>query len=199
MLQPCTLLLLSCACHRTLQMLLLRRPSLLLQLLLFRSPLTSAATLPRPAAAPASHQAASRKRSTSTTTPASKAAAGRTSSIHQQQPPSSAGHTPMDRFSCGSKATPQQGFPGFTPPPTAGGDGGTPSAKLGLFRTASKDSRGVERATPSPLPGGSGSAAALEQLQQQRLDSLTPDSRAKAVLQGALDLTPAAEGAKAGE
>ncbi|WIA28905.1 hypothetical protein OEZ86_011429 [Tetradesmus obliquus] len=142
-------------------------------------------------------KAASRKRSTTTTTPAGKAAAGRTSSIHQQQPPSSAGHTPMDRFSCGSKATPQQGFPGFTPPPTASGDGGTPSAKLGLFRTASKDSRGVERATPSPLPGGSGSAAALEQLQQQRLDSLTPDSRAKAVLQGALDLTPAAEGAKA--
>jgi hypothetical protein len=113
----------------------------------------------------------------------------------------------MDRFSCGSKSTPQQGFPGFTPPPTVGGDGGTPSAKLGLFKTASRDSRdagvgpGSGRATPSPLPGGgSGSAASLQQQQQQqRLASLTPDSRAKAALQGALDLTPAAKGAKAGE
>jgi hypothetical protein len=107
----------------------------------------------------------------------------------------------MDRFSCGSKSTPQQGFPGFTPPPTVGGDGGTPSAKLGLFKSASKGSRdaagGSGRSTPSPLPGG-GSAASLEEQQQQRLASLTPDSRAKAALQGALDLTPAAEGAKAG-
>ncbi|KAF6259292.1 muts domain V-domain-containing protein [Scenedesmus sp. NREL 46B-D3] len=128
--------------------------------------------------------ASSRKRSTSLSTPAGKAAAGRkprTSSI--SQPPSSAGHTPMDRLSCGFKATPQQGFPGFTPPPTVGGDGGTPSAKLGLFKSAGKGSRDAGlgiggaggRCTPSPLPGGGSSAA----------------------LQGALDLTPAAEGAKA--
>jgi hypothetical protein len=106
----------------------------------------------------------------------------------------------MDRFSCGSKSTPQQGFPGFTPLHTAASDGGTPSAKLGLFKSASKDGRdGADgRSTPSPLPGGEGSAATLEQ-QQARLASLTPDSRAKAALQGALDLTPAAEGAKAGE
>jgi hypothetical protein len=110
----------------------------------------------------------------------------------------------MDRFSCGSKLTPQQGFPGFTPLHTAASDGGTPSAKLGLFKSASKDGRDGNgltasgRSTPSPLPGGEGSAAMLEQ-QQARLASLTPDSRAKAALQGALDLTPAAEGAKAGE
>jgi hypothetical protein len=106
----------------------------------------------------------------------------------------------MERFSCGSKSTPQQGFPGFTPLHTAASDGGTPSAKLGLFKSASKDGRdgASGRSTPSPLPGCEGSAAALEQ-QQQRLASLTPDSRAKAALQGALDLTPAAEGTKAGE
>lgn len=127
--------------------------------------------------------------------------------------PSSAGHTPMDRFTCGVKSTPMPGFPGFTPPVTALRDHGTPNAKLGLFRASSRDpDNGNDRssglgghgggsgldlagaATPAgaPTPAASSFSAGTPL-------SATPDSAAKAALQGVLDVAPGVEGGTAGK
>eukprot|EP00879_Flechtneria_rotunda_P025746 GHRR01027386.1.p1 GENE.GHRR01027386.1~~GHRR01027386.1.p1 ORF type:complete len:1037 (+),score=479.42 GHRR01027386.1:1366-4476(+) len=96
--------------------------------------------------------------------------------------PSSGGHTPMDRFSCGSKSTPVQGFPGFTPPGGAQQAGDTP---IGLFGQASTASGASTVPTPARCSN--------EPL------ALTPDPAARAALQGALDLTPAASDAAKGD
>eukprot|EP00878_Enallax_costatus_P014342 GHUV01015002.1.p1 GENE.GHUV01015002.1~~GHUV01015002.1.p1 ORF type:complete len:1085 (+),score=444.50 GHUV01015002.1:267-3521(+) len=128
------------------------------------------------------------------------------------KPPSSAGHTPMDRFTCGAKSTPLPGFPGFTPPVTALRDNGTPNAKLGLFRTGSRtsedgdckhESMDVDRSGSGRLnqvgadstPGGATPGVSSYSAGTPLVS--TPDSAAKAALQGALDMTPGAEGTRA--
>lgn len=132
------------------------------------------------------------------------------------KPPSSAGHTPMDRLThlAKSKSTPLPGFPGFTPPVTALRDNGTPNAKLGLFRAGSRTPEdGADRCGPMEVdrsgsvrfnqsgatgtPGGA-TTPGVSSFSAGTPLSPPPDSAAKAALQEALDMTPGAEGGKAG-
>lgn len=127
--------------------------------------------------------------------------------------PSSAGHTPMNRLTCGVQSTPMPGFPGFTPPVTALRDNGTPNAKLGLFRSCSRGSHDAA-AGDGRSSGAEGSGAGLIRTGSTTPASgtpsatafsagtplsCTPDTAAKAALQGALDVAAGADGAKSGE
>jgi hypothetical protein len=144
-------------------------------------------------------QVARKRPAVPASTSASAAAAGTGASGEASRaPPSSAGHTPMVRFGCGMKATPPQPprFPSLTPPSKGRGTlSEAPTPDLSGFKSGRPSSAGpgfTPGSEAGTTPGARGGGSVTPQT------PLTPDSAAKAALQGKLDLTPAAGAGKPG-
>lgn len=142
-------------------------------------------------------QVARKRPAVPASTPASAAAAG-TSGAASRAPPSSAGHTPMDRFGCGPKATPLQAprFSSLTPPSGVKGTlSEAPTPDLSGFKSGRPSSAGpgfTPGSEADVTPGARGGGSVTPHT------PFTPDTAAKAALQGKLDMTPAAGAGKPG-